>query len=185
MLDESPVLAGALMTRDVAVIGPEASLLDAVKLMVARQISGLPVVDQHGAIIGMLSEGDLVRWHEGYTDRETRWLEMLADGFALAPDFLRELSAQRQKVSAVMRKDVITITEDVPVREVARIMYANSIKRVPVVRDGKLVGIIARSDLVRALAERLGERIKEEPDPPASIDEALRRARVDGTGRRR
>ena len=65
MLDEAVFTAGDLMTRDVAVVRPETSLLDAVKLMAQRHISGIPVVDDSGAIVGMLSEGDVVRWHEG------------------------------------------------------------------------------------------------------------------------
>ncbi|MGA8198108.1 MAG: CBS domain-containing protein, partial [Acetobacteraceae bacterium] len=83
MLDEAVFTAGDLMTRDVAVVHPETSLLDAVKLMAKRRISGVPVVDDAGSIVGMMSEGDLVRWHEGYTERQARWLDMLADGFEL------------------------------------------------------------------------------------------------------
>ena len=88
MLDEAVFTAGDLMTRDVAVAHPEMSLLDAVKLMAQRHISGMPVLDDAGTIVGMLSEGDLVRWHEGYTERQARWLDMLAEGFDLAPEFV-------------------------------------------------------------------------------------------------
>src|ERR1700735_3755296 len=102
MLDEAVVTAGDLMTRDVAVVHPETSLLDAVKLMARRHISGIPVVDDSGAIVGMLSEGDVVRWHEGYTDRQTRWLDMLADGFELAPAFLEGIREQNRKVKSIM-----------------------------------------------------------------------------------
>ena len=80
MLDETIFTAGDLMTRDVAVVHPETSLLEAVRLMARRRISGMPVVDDAGAIVGVFSEGDLVRWHEGHTERQTRWLEMLAEG---------------------------------------------------------------------------------------------------------
>ena len=80
MLDESAVTAGDIMTRDVAVVRPESSLLEAVKLMASRQISGLPVVDQSGKVVGIITEGDLVRWHEGSSEREQRWLDMLAEG---------------------------------------------------------------------------------------------------------
>jgi CBS domain-containing protein len=69
MLDEAVVTAGDLMTRDVAVVHPETSLLDAVKLMARRRISGMPVVDDSGAIVGMISEGDLVRWHGNCSPR--------------------------------------------------------------------------------------------------------------------
>ena len=76
MLDEAVFTAGDLMTRDVAVVHPETRLLEAVKLMARRRISGMPVLDDAGTIVGMISEGDLVRWHEGYTDKQARWLDM-------------------------------------------------------------------------------------------------------------
>jgi predicted transcriptional regulator len=84
MLDEAAYAAGDLMTRDVAFVHPETSLLEAVKLMARRKISGMPVVDDAGAIVGMISEGDLVRWHEGNSGRQARWLNMLAEGTDLA-----------------------------------------------------------------------------------------------------
>ena len=97
MLDEAVVMAGDLMTRDVAVVHPETSLLEAVKLMAGRRISGMPVVDDAGTIVGMLSEGDLVRWHEGYTERQARWLDMLAEGGHLAPAFLEGIREQQSQ----------------------------------------------------------------------------------------
>jgi CBS domain-containing protein len=181
MLDEAVFTAGDLMTRDVAVVHPETSLLEAVKLMARRRISGMPVVDNAGTIVGMISEGDLVRWHEGYTERQARWLDMLADGFELAPSFLDGLREQRHKVKSVMSPGALTVTEEVPAREVARLMYANTIKRVPVLRDGRLVGIVARSDLVRALAARLSEQPEASPARPRTVDEALRRGREAAT----
>ena len=176
MLDEAVFTAGDLMTRDVAVVHPETSLLEAVKLMAQRRISGMPVVDPTGAVVGMLSEGDLVRWHEGHSDRQSRWLDMLAEGYDLAPDFLEGIKSQQRKVKSVMMAGATTVTEDTPARDVARLMCDMHIKRVPVLRDGKLVGIVARSDLVRALAQTLGEK-----HSPATqhqtVDEALRRRR--------
>jgi CBS domain-containing protein len=179
MLDETVFTAGDLMTRDVAVVHPETSLLEAVKLMARRRISGMPVVDDAGTILGIISEGDLVRWHEGYSERQARWLDMLADGFELAPAFLEGIQEQRRKVKSVMSSGVTTVTEETLAREVARLMYTAGIKRVPVVRDGKLVGIVARSDLVRALALKLGEKPIAQPVELETLDEALRRRRAE------
>src|ERR1700722_17542877 len=182
MLDEAVFTAADLMTRDVAVVHPEMSLLEAVKLMAQRHISGVPVVDDVGSIVGMMSEGDLVRWHEGYTERQARWLNMLADGFELAPEFLEGIQEQRRKVKSVMATGVTTVTEDTPARDVAHLMHARNIKRVPVVRDGKLVGIVARSDLVRALAQKLEEKPAAAATGTGTPNDA-RRHRRDQTGR--
>jgi CBS domain-containing protein len=177
MLEEAIYTAADLMTRDVAVAHPDMSLLDAVKVLAHRHISGMPVVDDAGTIVGMLSEGDLVRWHEGYTERQARWLDMLAEGHDLAPEFMHGIQEQHRKVKMVMSRGAKTVTEDMPAREIARLMYANNIKRVPVVRDGKLVGIVARSDLVRALAQKLEEMPGGPTTQRQSVDEALRRRR--------
>jgi CBS domain-containing protein len=117
----------------------------------------MPVVDDAGNTIGMMSEGDLIRWHEGHTEKQARWLHLLAEGYELAPSFLERIRAEHNKVKAVMSPGVITVTENTPAHQVASLMHSKAIKRVPVLRDGKLVGIVARSDLVRALAQKLGE----------------------------
>ena len=178
MLDEAVFTAGDLMTRDVAVVHPETSLLDAVKLMAQGRISGVPVVDDAGKIVGILSEGDLVRWHEGYSERQARWLDMLAEGLQLAPAFLEGIREQQRKVKSVMSPGALTVTEDALARDVAHLMYSKNIKRVPVLRDGALVGIVARSDLVRALAVKLAEApaAGTAPSPP-TLNEALRKGR--------
>jgi CBS domain-containing protein len=177
MLDDAKLLASDIMTRDVAVVRPETTLLEAVKLMASRGISGLPVVDEHGTLIGMMSEADLLRWHEGFSEREVRWLNLLAEGLELAPDFLREVHEQRRKIRALMSPEPVTVTETTPAREIASLMHARGIKRVPVLRDGKLIGIITRTDLVRALAQKLGELATPQPSHRVGVNEALRRGR--------
>ena len=177
MLDETVFTAGDLMTRDVTTVHPDATLLQAVKLMAERHVSGLPVVDDAGTVLGMICEGDLVRWHEGYTERQARWLDMLAEGTELAPEFLEGIRDRTRTVKSVMSPGVISVTEDMLARDIAHLMYQKGIKRVPVLRDGKLVGIVARSDLVRALALKLGEKSAAAPAPAKSVDEALRRGR--------
>src|ERR1700751_4580726 len=114
MLDETVVVAGDIMTRDVVAVRPEASVLQAVKLMAAGHISGLPVVDEAGAVVGMVTEGDLVRWHEGYSDKQARWLDLLADGFQLASDFVAAIQAEHGKVGNVMSRGCVSVTEDTP-----------------------------------------------------------------------
>ena len=177
MLDDAKFLASDIMTRDVAVVHPETTLLAAVKLMASRRITGLPVVDKHGSLVGMMSEADLLRWHEGFSEREARWLDLLAEGYCLAPDFLREIQEQRRKIKELMSsKPTITVNETTSAREIASLMHAHRIKRVPVLRDGKLVGIVTRTDLVRALAQKLSE-MESPPPRPINADEALRLAR--------
>jgi CBS domain-containing protein len=157
MLDDSTVTAGDIMTTDVAVAHPETPLLSAVRVMVQRRISGMPVVDDAGAIVGMLSEGDLVRWHEGLGEKQINRLNMLADGYELAKEFLDVVEAEHNKVRAAMAQGAITVTENTPAREIATLMHKQHIKRVPVLRDGAIVGIVARSDLVAALYRKLSE----------------------------
>lgn len=177
MLDKDAVTASDLMARDVIAVHPETSLLQAVKLMVQHKVSGLPVVDDDNHVVGMMTEGDLVRWHEGYTEKQSRWLEMLAEGEELGSSFVQAVHAERHKVKAAMTPDVAVVAEMTPAREIASLMHARNIKRVPVLRDGKLVGIVARSDLVRALAQKLSERLPASAPDQQSINEALRHAR--------
>jgi len=176
MLDHAKILASDIMTRDVAVVHPDTTLLTAVKLMAARGISGLPVVDDRGRVVGMVSEADLLRWHEGFTEREARWLNLLADGFELAPDFLQEIHEQHRKIKALMSSNPITVAETTPAREIASLMHTQRIKRVPVLRDGRLVGIISRGDLVRALADKL-DPLERPLAHHVRVDEALRLGR--------
>lgn len=158
MFDESAARASDLMTRDVAVVQPETPLRRVVQVMAERHVSGLPVVDAAGALLGMITEGDLVRWHEGFSDREASWLDMLGEGFELAPAFVEALRAEHHSVRHAMRAGpVVSVPEDMPAREIAALMHAKGVKRVPVLRDGRLLGIVARSDLVRALARALDQ----------------------------
>ena len=176
MLEHAIITAGDLMTRDVAMVRPEMSLLEAAKLMVQHSVSGLPVVDEAGHVVGMLTEGDLVRWHEDYTDKQAHWLDMLGEGFDLAPTFLEAVEGERRKVKAVMSPNVVTVNEETSAREMANLMHSRGIKRVPVLRDGKLVGVVARSDLVRAFVKRLSEQ-QTSLQERRGIDEALRHRR--------
>ena len=155
MLEETALHARDIMTRNVAVVHPDTTLLDAVRLLSARGISGLPVVDRDGRLVGMLTEGDLIRWHDGFRDKQGHWLELLAEGQDLAPNFLQAILDENRKVKAVMTQGAITVPEDMPAADIAKLMHERDIKRVPVVHDGRIVGIVTRADLVRALAQSL------------------------------
>ncbi|HSP96587.1 MAG TPA: CBS domain-containing protein [Candidatus Dormibacteraeota bacterium] len=139
-----------VMTSTVVSVSPDMPTREVAKLLLDNGISAVPVVDEAGAPIGMVSEGDLIG--RGASEREARrdwWLEMLAEGTQLSPTFL---AAVRTTVRQVMVAPVVTVGEDALIDEVARLLEAHRIKRVPVVRDGRLVGIVSRADLLRALA---------------------------------
>jgi CBS domain-containing protein len=149
-----PMNASDVMTKNVLSVGPDTPTRVVAKLLLEKGISAVPVVDATGAAIGMVSEGDLVQ-REIKRRAPTRdwWLEMLAEGENLATEFLDYIRAADRPVCEVMRTPVVTVTEDMPIQVIAEILQEHGIKRVPVLRDGRVVGIVSRADLVRALAQ--------------------------------
>jgi CBS domain-containing protein len=142
--------ASDVMTVRVITIEPDATVQSAAKLMLERGISALPVVDKGGRLIGIISEGDLIRRAETGTERESSWwLNVLSGADQLAYDFVK---AHGTKVSDVMTKEVVVAKPDTPLREVARLLETNRIKRVPVVEEDLLIGIVSRANLLQALA---------------------------------
>lgn len=142
-----------VMTAEVVSVSPDTPTRRVAELLRDKGISAVPVVDEDGAPIGMVSEGDLIGRDE--TEREARrdwWLTLLAEGEALSPDFLANLRSKERTAREIMSSPVVTIGEETDLSEVARLLAAYRIKRVPVVRDGRIVGIVSRADLVRALA---------------------------------
>jgi CBS-domain-containing membrane protein len=139
-----------VMVRDVVTISPDADVAEAAKLLIEHDISALPVVDDDGSVIGMISEADLLRREEIGTEKQRPWwLEAIMPGTALAADFAK---SHGQRVSEVMSSDVISATEETSLAEIAAILERNRIKRVPIMENGKLVGIVSRANLVQALA---------------------------------
>jgi CBS domain-containing protein len=139
-----------VMTRNVVSISPSAKISDAIKLMLKHRISGLPVVDGKGRPVGIITEGDLLRRPEiGTERRRRRWLDSLFGPGEAAEAYVR---AHGQKVKDVMTREVLTVKEATPLHEVAHLMEHRNIKRLPVVRAGKLAGIISRANLLRVLA---------------------------------
>ncbi len=144
--------AREIMTTDVVSVGPETSLRVVAKLLAAHGISAVPVVDTAGAPIGMISEGDLIGRND--SDRRLRrdwWLTLLAEGEELHPDFLASLREPEQAARNVMASPVVTVGEDTEISEIAKLLVSHQIKRVPVIRAGRVVGIVSRADLVRAM----------------------------------
>jgi CBS domain-containing protein len=159
-----------VMTATVVSVGPETATREIAKLLRDHGISAVPVVDALGAPTGMVSEGDLIGRDE--TDREARrdwWLTLLAEGRTLSADFLASLHAPQSRACDVMTAPVVTVAEDTEISDIARSLTAHRIKRVPVLREGRIVGIVSRADLVRAL-------VAEEPKPAAGNGGALAEA---------
>jgi len=162
--------AADVMVRNVITIGPNATIGEVADLLVTHRVSALPVVDANDKVIGVVSEGDLLRRAEAGTDlRRSHWLEWMMPGQTLAAEFVKSHS---RKVADVMTRKVISVASDAPLNEVATTLERNGIKRVPVIDNGKLVGIVSRSNLVQALAT-LYKRAA-----PATLDDAQLRANV-------
>jgi CBS domain-containing protein len=142
--------ASDVMTVRAITIAPDATVQAAAKLMLERGVSALPVLDKGGKLVGIISEGDLIRRTETGTERKPSWwLTFISGPDQLAYDFVK---AHGTKVSDVMTKDVVTAKPDTPLNEVARLLEDNRIKRVPVVEGGMVIGIVSRANLLQALA---------------------------------
>ena len=139
-----------IMASRVVSIAPEATVLEAIELMLKNRISGLPVIDRTGALVGIVTEGDFLRRAETGTERKRpRWLEFLLGPNSLAKDYVR---SHGRKVEEVMTKELVTVSDEAPLDEVVRIMERKRVKRLPVMRGRELVGIVSRASLLHALA---------------------------------
>lgn len=142
--------AADVMTGHVISVAPEDSILKCVRLMLEYRISGLPVVDAKGSLVGVVTEGDFLRRAEAGTERKRpRWLEFITGPGRLADEYVH---SHGRKVAEVMTANPIAVAEDTPVEEIVRLMEGRRIKRLPVLRDGKVVGIVSRANLLHALA---------------------------------
>jgi CBS domain-containing protein len=142
--------ADSMMSRQVITIGVDAALIDAIKTMLKHGVSGLPVVDQAGKLVGILSKSDFLRRAEIGTERKRgRLLTFLAGPDKVAFDFKRE---HGRKVGEIMTPNPVTITEDTTVEVIARIMESRRVRRLPVMNGDKIVGIVTHSDFLPAIA---------------------------------
>ena len=145
--------ASDIMTHDVVTVSADTPLDEVVRLMLMHRISALPVAEE-GAVVGIVSEGDLLRRPETGTERRPRhWLQLFGSSEADAADYVRTHGVT---AGDVMTTDVVSVAETTPLENVATLLESRRIKRVPVVREGKLVGIVSRADLLRGLACKLG-----------------------------
>ncbi len=138
-----------IMSHQVITVGVDASVADAIITMLAHHISGLPVVDSAGRLVGIVSEGDFIRRAEIGTERKRgRWLTFLAGVDQVALEFARE---HGRKVGQIMTANPITIAEDTPLPQIVEAMETHNIKRLPVMRDDKIVGMVTRADFLPAI----------------------------------
>ncbi len=143
------MIAAEIMTRDVKTVSPDATIDEAVGVLLAIHVSGLPVVDGEGKLVGIVSESDFLHRAEiGTAKRRARWIEFLLGPGEIAQSYV--LSHSR-KVADVMTRDVATVGEEASLTEIVEVMEKRKVKRVPVITGDRLVGIISRADLLRAL----------------------------------
>lgn len=159
-----------IMTTEVISVGPNDTIEHAMRLMLQKRISGLPVVDQSGQLVGMVTEGDFLRRSELGTERQRpRWLQFFIGPGKLATEYVHESG---RKIEEVMTSDVVSAAEDTPLQDIVQIMERHRIKRVPVLRAGKLAGIVTRANLLHALAS-VAHEIAPSPANDTTIRERI------------
>ncbi|MFQ5801558.1 MAG: CBS domain-containing protein [Candidatus Methylomirabilales bacterium] len=163
------MLARDVMTTEVVTATPQTSVEALTRLLLEQGVSAVPVVGAGGEVLGVVSEADLLHRFRS-PQRKKWWLAFLADRVELASEFAR---IHGRCVKDVMNQPAVTVTEETPVEEIARILEERRIKRVPVVRDGRLVGIVSRRDMVRALAMPPVSAPAEIPPNDAEIEQSI------------
>ncbi|GMQ76605.1 MAG: CBS domain-containing protein [Gammaproteobacteria bacterium] len=158
-----------IMSTKVVTVSPSTSVREIAALMVEKHVSGLPVLNDNGTLVGMVSEGDLLRRPEIGTEKHRRrWVSFFIGIDEQAREFTK---SHARRAGDVMTEQVIHVSEETPLGDAVGLMERHNIKRLPVLSDGKLVGIVSRVDLLRALAARQAE-----PMPPLAETDATIRA---------
>ena len=161
-----------IMTHCLVSIAPEAPIRDAIARMISHEVSGMPVIDADGKLVGMVTEGDFLRRPEMRTEApRQRWLELLLGPGSDATEYAR---SHGHTVQDVMSPNVVTVGKETRLSEVVRLMEDHAIKRIPVIDDGRVVGIVSRADLMSAFGEYLIKPRK----VSAVSDESIRRTIV-------
>ena len=155
-----------VMAYPVFTVRPDAPVKEVAVLLLEKRISAVPVVDKHGKLVGIVSEGDLIHRPEAGTEkRRSWWLHLVTGSGVLAADYVK---ANSLTIAEVMTKKVVTAGPETRLEEIAALLEKHAIKRVPIVEDGKPVGIVSRANLVQAVASAM-----KSPDTPLS-DTAIR-----------
>ncbi|WP_291865752.1 CBS domain-containing protein [Bradyrhizobium sp.] len=164
--------AHQIMTRPVITVTPETTVLEAANTMLQKHVSGLPVVDASGKLVGIVSEGDFIRRGEIGTQRKRgRFLKFILGPGAAATDFIQ---AHGSKVAEIMTQQPVTVTEDTPLEDIVQRMENNNVKRLPVMRGEKIVGIVSRANLLQAVAS-LARQVSD----PTADDDHIRNRIID------
>ncbi len=156
------MIVADVMTTEVAAVEPGTSLAEAAGWMVRHSVSGLPVLDPEGKLIGILTEGDLLHRPElGTCGRQAGWMRGMLRAETLAAEYAH---THGRHVGDVMTRNPTFVRPDLPLAKAAELMRQKQVKRLPVVRDDSLVGMLCRFDILRALAARLEESCEEATD---------------------
>jgi CBS domain-containing protein len=162
--------ASDIMTRNIVSIGREAQIREAIRLMLDNHVSGLPVVDRAGKVVGVLTEGDLLRRTEIATEKHRwPWLDFVLGPGRMASDYVK---THGRVVDELMTHEVVVAGADMPLAEIVALMERRRIKRLPIIDNGTLVGIVSRADLIAALGRALDAQ-----EAPVTGDDNIR-ARV-------
>ena len=159
-----------VMVSPVITVKQSCTVREVAKIFIEQRISGVPVVDDQGKLVGIVGEGDLMHRSEADTERKRSWwLHALTPDETLAADYVK---AHACRVADVMTRHVITAAPDTPLREIAALLEKNSVKRVPIMENGHLVGIVSRANLVQAVAST-GKGMQASPSDTAIRDKLL------------
>jgi len=168
--------AHQIMTRPVITVTPQTTMVEAANTMLQRHVSGLPVTDAAGKLVGIVSEGDFIRRSEiGTQRRRGRFLKFILGPGQAATDFVHE---HGRKVAEIMTPQPLTITEDTALEEIVELMEKNNVKRLPVMRGYKIVGIVSRANLLQAVAS-----LAREISDPTADDDHIRNRVIDTLGK--
>ena len=160
--------ASDIMSTKVATVTEDTPITELANLMLEKHISGMPVVDANNKVVGMVSEGDLIRRQElGTERRRSKWISLFVAPEQKAREFVKSHGLHAKDV---MSQPVLQVHEDATITEIADLMTQGRVKRLPVVRHGEVVGIVSRADLLRAFAAR----VSHEPPPPPESDTEIR-----------